>query len=109
MSFFDDILIYSNSYEEHIQHLQLVFQQLQLYEWKIKLSKCEFAHQQISYLGYVITGEGVATDPQKVAAVVNWPTPASVKELRGFLGLAGYYRKFVRHFGIIAKPLTELL
>jgi ribonuclease HI len=107
--FFDDILIFNSSYEEHIQHLQLVFQQLQALEWKIKLSKCEFAKQSIAYLAHVITPAGVATDPQKVAAIVHWPTPASVKDLRGFLGLAGYYRKFVRNFGIMAKPLTELL
>jgi len=107
--FFDDILIFSSSYEEHLHHLQLVFQQLQDHDWKIKLSKCEFAKQSIAYLGYVITPAGVTIDPQKVAAVVNWCTPQSVKDLRSFLGLAGHYRKFVRNFGIIAKPLTELL
>ena len=107
--FFDDILIYSKSYEEHLHHLALVFQQLQAHSWKIKMSKCEFAKRSIAYLGHVITPEGVTTDPQKVSAIVNWPLPQTVKDLRGFLGLAGYYRKFVRHFGILAKPLTELL
>lgn len=106
---FDDILIYSRSYEEHIHHLEQVFHQLQAHDWKIKLSKCEFAKPSISYLGHVITGAGVQTDPDKVSAVVNWPAPTTVKELRGFLGLAGYYCKFVRHFGVLAKPLTELL
>lgn len=107
--FFDDILIYIRSYEEHLVHIRLVFELLIKDQWKIKLSKCTFATRQIKYLGHVISEAGVATDPDKVAAVATWPTPSNAKELRGFLGLAGYYRKFVRHFGLISKPLTELL
>lgn len=107
--FFDDILIYSKTYEEHLEHLKLVFEQLLVHDWKIKLSKCDFAQTSIAYLGHVISGTGVSTDPQKVTTVTAWPTPANTKDLRGFLGLAGYYRKFVRHFGVLAKPLTELL
>jgi hypothetical protein len=107
--FFDDILVYSKSYEDHLLHLALVFQQLQAHSWKIKMSKCEFAKRSIAYLGHVITPDGVTTDPQKVSAIVSWSIPQNVKDLRGFLGLAGYYRKFVRNFGILAKPLTELL
>jgi hypothetical protein len=75
----------------------------------LKLSKCKFAKQSISYLGHVITDNGVATNPEKITAVANWPSPASVREVRSFLGLAGYYRKFVRNFDLIAKPLIELL
>jgi hypothetical protein len=86
-----------------------VFELLAKDQWKIKMSKCTFAQQEIRYLGHVISAQGVSTDPSKVAAVANWPTPTNVRELRGFLGLAGYYRKFVKHFGIICKPLTDLL
>lgn len=107
--FFDDILIYSATLEEHLVHLRTVLQLLRKDHWKVKLSKCEFAKQEISYLGHVISHQGVATDPSKVSAIANWPSPASVKALRSFLGLAGFYRKFVRHFGVISRPLTDLL
>jgi hypothetical protein len=107
--FFDDILVYSKTWADHIQHLQSVFQLLWDDQWQIKLSKCAFARQEIAYLGHVISTQGVATDPAKVAVVASWPVPTNSKELRGFLGLAGYYRKFVRHFAVIAKPLTQLL
>jgi hypothetical protein len=73
------------------------------------MSKCAFATRQIAYLGYIISEQRVSTCPNKVKAVQNWPTPSSVKELRSFLGLVGYYRKFVRHFGVIARPLKDLL
>jgi hypothetical protein len=73
------------------------------------LSKCSFAQQQISYLGHIISSHGVATNPYKVPVVNSWPQPSSIKELRSFLGLAGYYRKFVKHFAVIAKLLTGLL
>jgi hypothetical protein len=106
---FDDILIYSKTYEDHIQHIRIVFELLSKDQWKVKLSKCTFAQRQISYLGYVISENGVATDPMKISTISQWPTPPSAKELRSFLGLAGYYRKFVRGFGVISKPLTELL
>ena len=107
--FFDDILIYSHSYEEHLDHLTQVLELLQAHQWKLKLSKCVFAQRSISYLGHVITESGVAIDPDKITTVTTWPTPVSVRDVRSFLGLAGYYRKFVRNFGVIAKPLTELL
>lgn len=107
--FFDDILIYSRSYEEQVQHVAQVFQWLAADQWKIKVSKCKFAQRSVAYLGHIISGEGLATDPAKVKAIQDWPTPTSVRALRGFLGLAEYYRKFVRNFGIIATPLTQLL
>lgn len=107
--FFDDILVFSRTYAEHLDHLRAVFQLLTRDRWQVKFSKCLFAQQQLKYLGHIISAEGVATDPAKIEAVLKWPPPSSVKELRSFLGLAGYYRRFVRHFGILAKPLTSLL
>lgn len=107
--FLDDILIYSKSLIEHIHHLQLVLQVLKDNRLYLKHSKCSFAQHQLEYLGHIISVEGVATDPQKTAAMLNWPTPTNTTELRSFLGLTGYYRKFVKAYGIIAKPLTNLL
>jgi hypothetical protein len=107
--FFDDILVFSPTDEQHLEDLKKVFHLLQSENWHIKLSKCRFAQQQISYLGHIISSAGIATDPSKVEAIVTWPVPTNVREVRGFLGLAGFYRKFIRHFAIIAKPLTNLL
>jgi hypothetical protein len=107
--FFDDILIYSRTFEEHLQHLALVFAWLKADQWKVKLSKCTFAQRSISYLGHIISEARVATDPDKVRAITEWPIPTNVRALRGFLGLAGYYRKFVCHFGIMSHPLNDLL
>jgi hypothetical protein len=86
-----------------------VLETLQANQLFAKKSKCAFGEQQVEYLGHVISIKGVATDRKKIEVVANWPTPQTLKELRGFLGLAGYYRKFIRNFGIISKPLTDLL
>lgn len=107
--FIDDILIYSKSFEEHVQHVKMVFQLLQEHHFKVRLSKCTFAQQQLHYLGHVLSAKGVFTDPSKVADVQKWARPTTVKDVRSFLGLAGYYRRFVRNFGVLAKPLTDLL
>ena len=87
--FFDDILIYSSSYEEHLEHIQQVLQLLQKDQWKVKLSKCAFTQRKVTYLGHVISEQGVATNPSKVTAVLNWPVPENMKELRVFLALLG--------------------
>lgn len=107
--FVDDILIYSRSLSNHVQHLQSVFQILTEHHLKVKKSKCSFAQQRLAYLGHVISPNGVSTDEDKILVVRNWPTPTNVKELRGFLGLTGYYCKFVRYYGVLSKPLTNLL
>jgi hypothetical protein len=90
-------------------HVRAVFSILDKNQFKVKLSKCAFAQNKLHYLGYVVSREGVATDPDKVAVIKTWPTPKDVKDIRSFLGLAGYYRKFVKIFGIISQPLTNLL
>jgi hypothetical protein len=107
--FVDDILIYSRSMEEHACHLAEVFSLLEAHQLFVKRSKCSIAKQSLEYLGHIIGAEGVSTDPAKIEAVQRWPRPANTKQLRGFLGLAGYYRKFIRFFGILCRPLTNLL
>lgn len=107
--FFDDILIYSRSLEEHLVHLEKVFCRLAENQLKIKESKCQFASQKIGYLGHVISQEGVQVDTTKTEAIEQWPIPTNLKELRGFLGLTGYYRRFIKDYGSVAGPMTDLL
>jgi hypothetical protein len=107
--FMDDILVYRPSISEHVQHLTAVLELLKQHELYVKESKCSFSCTSLEYLGHIISADGVATDPRKTEAMVHWPQPNTVTELRGFLGLTGYYRKFVRNYAIIARPLTSLL
>ncbi|XP_074306485.1 putative mitochondrial protein AtMg00860 [Silene latifolia] len=95
--------------EEHWKHLEEVFQLMQLHHMFAKASKCSFAMEKVEYLGHFISGKGVETDPKKIEAVAAWPVPQIVKDLRSFLGIAGYYRKFVRAYAVISRPLTDLL
>jgi len=107
--FMDDILVYTSTLDEHVALLQQVFDIIQQHQFLIKLSKCSFGQHQIEYLGHCISALGVPPEPSKVSAVQQWPVPTNLKELRGFLGLTGYYRKFIRHYGMISRPLTVLL
>jgi len=107
--FFDDILIYSASWSEHLRHVKAVLETLRSNQLFVKQSKCSFGATSVAYLGHVISADGVAMDNSKVEAVYSWPVPQSTRGLRGFLGLAGYYRKFIKDFGSIAAPLTALL
>ena len=107
--FIDDILVYSKNEEEHKEHLRLVLGKLREHQLYAKFSKCEFWLKEVGFLGHVISGEGIAVDPTKVVTVTNWKSPMSVGEIRSFLGLAGYYRRFIVNFSKIAKPMTELL
>ncbi|GAB2295851.1 hypothetical protein Dimus_038383 [Dionaea muscipula] len=107
--FFDDILVYSPSAQTHEHHLNTTLQILRTNRLYAKLFKCSFGQEEVEYLGHIIDGDGVRTNPQKIEAMKDWPKPKNVKELRGFLGLTGYYRKFIKDYGIIAKPVTSLL
>ncbi|KAJ8751592.1 hypothetical protein K2173_016841 [Erythroxylum novogranatense] len=107
--FFDDILIYSKSWEEHRQHVQVVLTVLQQHRLFAKREKCVFGVQKIEYLGHILSENGVEPDPSKIQAVWDWPTPRTVREVRGFLRLTGYYRKFIKNYGVIAGPLNRLL
>ena len=107
--FIDDILVYSKDAQEHEQHLKIVLQTLKEKKLYDKLSKCNFWLKEVSFLGHIVSAEGIRVDPIKIKAVMNWKPPQNVTEVRSFLGLAGYYRIFVRGFSIIASPLTKLL
>ncbi|CAH9095864.1 unnamed protein product [Cuscuta epithymum] len=107
--FFDDILIYSRSHEEHLGHLRQVLSCLLYHEFYLKLAKCVFCQESTEYLGHIITKEGVKVDPNKIVAIESWPIPKTVRQLRGFLGLSGYYRRFIKGYATIASPLTDLL
>ncbi|WVZ76448.1 hypothetical protein U9M48_024424 [Paspalum notatum var. saurae] len=107
--FIDDILIYSKTEEEHEEHLRLVLQKLREHKLYAKLSKCEFWLDQVPFLGHIVSKGGIMVDPSKICSVMDWKVPEVVKEVRGFLGLAGYYRKFIESFSKITKPMTSLL
>ncbi|GJY42709.1 putative reverse transcriptase domain-containing protein [Tanacetum coccineum] len=106
--FIDDILIYSKSEEEHEVHLKTILDLLKKEKLYAKFSKCEFWLKEVQFLGHVVNHDGIHVDPSKVESVKNWKTPESSTEIRSFLGLAGYYRRFIENFSKIAKPLTLL-
>nr|GEU70407.1 hypothetical protein [Tanacetum cinerariifolium] len=107
--FFDDILVYSPNLSTHVKHLELVLLLLRRHTLFAKQSKCVFGSTIVEYLGHVITGTGVATDDTKIEAMKHWLIPSNLKQLRGFLGLTGYYRRFIKGYALSSQPLTRLL
>lgn len=107
--YLDDILIYSTSLQEHIERLTLIFKRLREHNFKIQLDKSEFLRKEVSYLGHVVTPEGVRPNPDKITAIKNFPIPKTQKEIKSFLGLLGYYRRFIKNLAKITKPLTRCL
>ena len=106
--FIDDILIYSKSVKEHETHLRIIMEKLREHKLYAKFSKCEFSLRSVAFLGRIVSFNGIRVDPQKVEAVKNLSRPISPSDIRSFLGLAGYYRRFVEGFSSIAVPLTWL-
>ena len=107
--FIDDILIYSKSEEEHEQHLRIILETLREHQLYAKFSRCEFWLKEVGFLGHIVSAGGVSVDPTKIKDVEEWEAPTNQTQVRSFLGLAGYYRKFVEGFSSIARPMTQLL
>ena len=107
--YLDDIIIFSDTKEEHLKRLEAVFQKLCAAGVKLKPSKCFFFREEIEYLGHVLSGKGISTNPKKIEAVAKWPTPKTVYDIRSFLGFVGYYKRFIKNFSKITKPIREVI
>ena len=106
--FFDDIIVHSHTLEEHKLHLQSVFDELRANKLYVNGKKSEFFMKEIKYLGHIISKNGILMDPKKLRVIQEWPPPRNVHELRSFLGMCSYYRRFIAHFSMIAGPLHDL-
>ena len=106
--YFDDILIYSCTMEEHVEHIKMVLEVLRTEKLYANLEKCIFCTDKLVFMGFVVSGQGVEVDESKIEAIKNWPTPINVSQVRSFHGLAGFYRRFEKNFSTIAAPLNEL-
>ena len=109
MTYLDDIIIFSKNEEDHLRHLEQVFHQLRQSGLKMKRSKCDFFKSEIHYLGHLISAHGISPLPDKLDTIKNMPAPKDMKEIKQFLGLTGYYRKFFTRFADISRPLTQLM
>ena len=107
--FIDDILVYSKDQEEHDMHLRVVLETLRKEQLYTKLSKCEFRLRELSFLGHIVSEKGIMVDTRKIEVILQWKPPRSVTEVRSFLGLAGYYRRFVKGILMTVAPMTRLL
>ena len=103
-----DIIIFSSTFDQHLVRLRLVLDRLRQAGLKLSPIKCHFAKTQVNYLGHQVSKRGISTDPSKLAKVLDWPTPKTVKEVKAFLGIASYYRRFIDNFAHVASPLNKL-
>ena len=106
--YLDDLIIFSSTLEEHLERLDIVLRRLKECNLKLNLKKCKFLQTKVKYVGHIVSENGVEADPEKIEKIRNWPTPKNAEEVRQFTSFAGYYRRFVKDFSKIAKPLTEL-
>ncbi|XP_067205344.1 uncharacterized protein [Linepithema humile] len=106
--YLDDIVVASRTFEEHLGHLAKIFRRLQKTKLRLNPEKCHFCRENLRYLGHIIDKEGIRTDPEKVSAITNWPTPTTIRKIRQFIGMASWYRRFIADFLTVAAPLTQL-
>ena len=106
--YIDDIIVFSKSFEEHIDRLRLIFDRMRDANLRLKPKKCELLKQEVTFLGHRVSENGISPDPNNVAKIVNWPIPKNATEIRQFLGICSYYRRHVKAFSSIAKPLNDL-
>ena len=107
--YIDDVVIYSPTFEQHVKDLEKVFEALKAANLTLKASKCQFCRQEMRYLGHIITQNGIKPDPELIKSVIEFPEPKRVKDVQSFLGLTGYYRRFIKDYAKIAEPLLEQL
>jgi len=109
VAYLDDVLIYSaGTLEEHIQDVKKVMKKLQQKDLQLKIEKCEFHQKEVSFLGSIVSTNGIQMDPEKVKAVKDWPRPTNIKEVQAYLGFANFYRRFIKGYSLTAGPLFEL-
>ena len=106
--YLDDIIVYGRTFGEMIDRLELVLQRFSQAGLKLKPQKCQLFREEVEFLGHIINAQGVSTDPKKIACIKDWPIPRSIKDIRSFLGLCGYYRRFIANYSHVAKPLNKL-
>lgn len=107
--YLDDVIIFSATFDQHLERLEAVFSRLAENNLKLKPSKCEFFKSKVTYLGHVVSEEGIQADPDKIEAIASWPIPKTTKDVRKFLGFTGYYRRFIKNYATIVRPLNDLL
>jgi hypothetical protein len=107
--FIDDVIIFGKTYEEQLHNLQLVFDRIKAANLNLSPKKCEFFKRKVKFVGLIVSEEGIEIDPSKTDKVTNWPKPQTPEDVRRFLGFVGYYRRFIKNFSLVSRPLTDLM